>query len=407
MTVRDVLVLHATPTDVGGSQRSMIIGAEALAELGCRSHLLHAEAATPALPANPFATVTAVPSLFANPTRAAVKRVLEHSGAGIAHVHYGGQPNLLRALGAVLPTIATAHVPVCPNGSRFNFATRTACVRAVGPACITVGHRKLGCGHTGDGTPFGLAGMTRAYVESRGLLRELARLSAVIVPGNWQRERLVADGVPPETVHVVHPPIAVRTPPAAELPAKPSVLFAGRLFGLKGVDDLLTASHSSQARHELTIVGDGPERLSLEALAVQLGIADRTHFLGALSPERVHELMASATAVVVPSRWPETFCIVGPEAMALGVPVIAYGHAGVLDWLEDGVNGIVVPPYDLDRLVASIDRLLDDAALGQRLRAGALTTAQTFSARKHAEATAAVYERISISSTAVEAGRSR
>jgi glycosyltransferase involved in cell wall biosynthesis len=71
--------------------------------------------------------------------------------------------------------------------------------------------------------------------------------------------------------------------------------------------------------------------------------------------------------VVVPSLWPEPFGLVGPEAMAHGLPVIASRVGGIPEWLADGEVGFLFEPGDVQGLADRINRLLFDRALARRL----------------------------------------
>jgi type III pantothenate kinase len=79
--------------------------------------------------------------------------------------------------------------------------------------------------------------------------------------------------------------------------------------------------------------------------------------------DRLASFYAGARFAVVPSRWPEPFGMVGPEAMARGRPVIGFAAGGIPDWLDDGVTGLLVPPGDIGGLTRAMDRLLGDPAL--------------------------------------------
>lgn len=150
------------------------------------------------------------------------------------------------------------------------------------------------------------------------------------------------------------------------------LIAVGRLVGVKGFDVLLRALSLTSRWTSLMIVGDGPDRATLERLAGELGIADRVHFLGQRTAEEVQLLMSRADAVVMPSR-AEAFGIVALEAWAAGTPLIATATGGPDSFVTDGVNGLLVPPGDSSALAQAIDTLLTDSALGARLsQAGAI-----------------------------------
>lgn len=146
------------------------------------------------------------------------------------------------------------------------------------------------------------------------------------------------------------------------IPAGSRVLITiGRLERQKGVDMLLAAAPEVIRRlgdvHFL-IVGDGPDRANLEHQARAASLADRVHFLGQRSD--VPELLAAATALVLPSRW-EGMPNVVLEAMAAGKPIVASDVEGTVDLIEPGRNGWLVPPEQPQALAEAIIRLLNDS----------------------------------------------
>lgn len=184
------------------------------------------------------------------------------------------------------------------------------------------------------------------------------------------------------TVCVIPNGVHPRPQPASEArPASgtsdPVLIGVGRLVPQKGFDILLEAA--ARSRHEPTvwIVGDGAELSRLETLATALGIGERVEFLGRRSPEDVQELMAQATAVVVPSRV-EAFGIVVLEAWASGTPVLATSRGGPAGFVTDGGDGLLIDPENLDSVVAAIDRVLDDRDWAESLALAGVLTVQSF-----------------------------
>jgi glycosyltransferase involved in cell wall biosynthesis len=131
-------------------------------------------------------------------------------------------------------------------------------------------------------------------------------------------------------------------------------LYVGRLSEEKGVRELAEAAHGLPLR----VVGDGPLRALLPETA------------GFVPPGELGPWYERAAVVVVPSRR-EGYGMVAREAMAYGRPVVATGVGGLLDAVEDGVTGLVVPPGDVDALRTALERLLGDLELRARLGAAA------------------------------------
>jgi glycosyltransferase involved in cell wall biosynthesis len=142
------------------------------------------------------------------------------------------------------------------------------------------------------------------------------------------------------------------------------VLFVGRLVQKKGVDVLLRAAATVPSA-VLAIVGDGPDRPGLEALAGELGLAERVTFLGQRSRVEVMAELARAAVVAIPSRvgaggdQDGTPVVLG-EAMAAGVPVVVSDLGGLAEHVADGDNGRVVPAGSDEALARTLDDLLSN-----------------------------------------------
>ena len=150
-----------------------------------------------------------------------------------------------------------------------------------------------------------------------------------------------------------------------------TVIVVANLRPEKGHRTLLRAAARVLARHpgaRFRLVGDGPERASLEALARDLGISQAVEFLGYRGD--VAGLLAQADVSVVPST-SEAFPNAAVEAMAAGIPVVASAVGGLLELIRHESNGLLVPAADEALLAQSIVTLLDDQRLRHRLGAAA------------------------------------
>ncbi|RYY43105.1 MAG: glycosyltransferase, partial [Sphingomonadales bacterium] len=108
------------------------------------------------------------------------------------------------------------------------------------------------------------------------------------------------------------------------------LVFVGRLVSDKGVDVILRAmALPPLAFARLTIVGQGPERSSLGALAAELGLADRVRFVGARTGAELRRTFAAHRVLVVPSVWEEPFGIVALEGLACGCEVVVARSGGL------------------------------------------------------------------------------
>lgn len=205
--------------------------------------------------------------------------------------------------------------------------------------------------------------------------REAAGAARIVCPSAWLRDLVVGWGVDPARVEVL--PHALSPPPLdgrAALRARhgfegPTLVLAGRLVPQKSVDVALRAVALADGV-SLAIAGDGPERARAQALARDLGLGGRVRFLGPQPRTTVFELFRAADAALLSSGW-ESFGLVVAEALAVGTPVLSTAVGGVFEVLEDGVNGLLVPPEDPQALAEAIDRFFADAALRERLSGAA------------------------------------
>src|ERR671920_376777 len=166
---------------------------------------------------------------------------------------------------------------------------------------------------------------------------------------------LLADGVEERRVHVIPPGV---NPSLFDGPfedpftgvGKPRILFVGRLAAQKGVGTLVAAAGL---------------------------LEDRLHFVGFFAHERLPAVLAHADLLVLPSIYEELGTVL-LEAMQAALPIVASRTGGIPDVIENGVNGMLVPPGDPEALARAIDCLLADRKLACRLSEGAQERAKDY-----------------------------
>jgi len=268
--------------------------------------------------------------------------------------------------------------------------------RQAGPAAVFVHDHEYYCPRLSYYYPFTRRNCSRSYSEfvcgccamlrrpSPGntvrnnftafaaLWREIRACDRFIVLSQFMRGILIRQGIPESKITVIPPSIGI--PPESSSPAQtpgssvPRLLSIGQLIRGKGVDQLLTALREVKSPYVLEIVGTGNDEPYLKQMAEPFG--ESVVFRGfSLSPDDAYR---GVRAVVLPWRWQEPFGLVGPEALAHGVPIVAFDVGAVREYLEDGRTGLLVPPGDTSALAKAIDRLLTDpvlaAGLGSRGR---------------------------------------
>jgi len=210
------------------------------------------------------------------------------------------------------------------------------------------------------------------------IIEELASLPAGSV-------RTIYNGVPDVTIAQSRPPHDAASGPVA-------VVTVGRLVLQKGIDVLLRALPHVPGI-TVTIVGDGPERVNLERLAAELGLADRLTFTGWIDDPRWQ--LDSFDVFVLPSRF-EGFPLSVVEAMLARLPVVAADVGSVSESVVAGVTGLLVAPDNPGALAAALRELVDDEPRRARLGdAGRRLALDRFTSASMARA----YERLYIEMT--------
>ena len=207
------------------------------------------------------------------------------------------------------------------------------------------------------------------------------------------RQDLVARGVPPGRVRVIHPGVDsrhFRPAPPGRRSAQPSFLYVGRLKRYKGISFALQALASARRRRpdlRLEIAGTGDYRSELERLAARLDLGRAVVFHGFVSEERKIDLMRSSWANVFPSS-KEGWGITVVEAAACGTPSLASDSPGLRDSVRHGETGFLVPHGDVEALAARMVELADSPPLVERLGSRGRRFAESLSWEKTAAATA-------------------
>jgi glycosyltransferase involved in cell wall biosynthesis len=158
--------------------------------------------------------------------------------------------------------------------------------------------------------------------------------------------------------------------------------FVGSLkpwHGLQVLADAFAELHRCDPKAQLLIVGDGPERASVQAAMRRYGLSDLVHFTGAVPPSAVPELLVRMDVAVAPYP-PLAGFYFSPlklfEYMAAGRPIVASDIGQLQQLIEDGVNGLLCPPGDAPALAHALERLRRDEDLRQRLGHAARATAE-------------------------------
>lgn len=197
-------------------------------------------------------------------------------------------------------------------------------------------------------------------------------------------------GVPESKVVLIHNAyhgptardvVQTREQARAELGLAPRpryLLTICRLMGWKRVDGIIRALRGLPSDVELLVAGDGDMLEPWKALARELGLERRVHFLGNVPYAKIPLYIRAADVFVLNSEY-EGLSHTLLEVCALGTPIVATGVCGNPEVVEHEVNGLLVPSRDDEALRAAIERLLGDRALADRLVTEGLRRMERFS----------------------------
>jgi colanic acid/amylovoran biosynthesis glycosyltransferase len=181
-------------------------------------------------------------------------------------------------------------------------------------------------------------------------------------PRHWHKVVALPLGVDPDAF----PPRKIRARAAGE-PFR--LISVGRLSAPKGFPVLIEAVALLRARGrnvELTLVGEGPERATLEPLIASRGLGNCVRLAGACNHDRVADYYQASDAFVL-SSFLEGVPVVLMEAMAMELPCVATWITGIPEIIESGVDGLLVPPASAGAIADAVERLDEDPERGRQL----------------------------------------
>lgn len=246
-----------------------------------------------------------------------------------------------------------------------------------GMACVL---RDLGMVKGRLATTFHGADLTACLRDQPERYSELMRRGDLFLPiSGYLRRRLEALGCQPSRIAVLRMGVDLDRfveRPRSRVDCGPlRVLTIGRLVDKKGVADGLRAIAAARRAGNMlryTVIGDGPLRAHLEALAGELGIDDAVTFRGwQLQDEIVEALYAHdvllAPSITAPDGNQEGIPVTLMEAMATGMPVVSTRHSGIPELVEEEVSGLLADEGDHRALAAALARLSDSPELSRSM----------------------------------------
>ena len=315
-----------------------------------------------------------------------IKKLIEASHAEIAHCH-----NIYHQLSpSILPVLQKRGVPVVMTLHDFHL---------VSPAYNLYAHRGR-CAHAKGSKFFRVVKyrcVKNSYAASALCAFELwlhrklkvyeRNIDCFIAPSRFMAETIREWGFTPKRMEIIPNFVPPGTP--RQFPTAPRVLYAGRLSAEKGIGILLDTI-SQLPDIQFAIAGIGPMEQEVKVFAER---HKNVRLLGFVAPEKMPEIFAECSLLIIPSLAPEVFPMVILEASANGRPVIASNTGGILEMIQNNQNGVLVEPGNAEVCAYAIKNLISDQSALKRMGEHAYQCVkEKYSTEAHYRKIMAVYQ---------------
>lgn len=177
----------------------------------------------------------------------------------------------------------------------------------------------------------------------------------------------------------------------AKYPEK-TIISAGRLVPWKGFDTLIRALKDMPG-WRLRIAGDGPDKARLEGIIKEEGVSDRVQFLGQLPHPQLFAAIHRSHVFALLATF-ESFSFQVVEAMHVGIPVVAARIGNLAEIIDDGVNGVLIEPLNIQALKSFCEKVVSDTSFAAKISAAGQRRAAFFSIEKTFDQLHAVFEQL-------------
>lgn len=317
--------------------------------------------------------------------------IIKREDPDVVHIHNTYDlmsPVIIRDIHKMKPTVRFVHDIrlICPNKRKIIEKTDSLCPFKAGLHCL-----RQGCISFPEDRGAGFVRETALFFYHLRIHRGLDKM---IVGSRYMNDELIRNGFKKERVAIV--PCYTERGKGESVGEEDQnlILCIGRFDGVKGIPQFIQSlALVRDKRWMAEIVGDEGCKEEAIYLAKGLGIERRVRFLGRLSSEELDHRYRAASLVIMPSMIPESFGIVGIEAMAFGKPVIAFDSGGVRDWLSDHETGILVKRGDTVGLARTIDRLLQDKGMARKMgKLGKERVEALYRKKRHLDSLIEIYQ---------------
>lgn len=252
------------------------------------------------------------------------------------------------------------HQLFCLREHKYKAITHKTCQKPIGLRCYPC----LGFVNKTDKFPY-LRLRTLYSVRKQQKMQKKAQ--AFVVASQYMKKHLIAHGYPPSKIFVVPLYSVAHLDESLQFPQNGKLLFVGQILRGKGVGVLLQALKKLPDNITCTFCGSGDQQRKFIKMARKLGLLNRVNFVGKVESVQLEKFYREAEMVVVPSITPETFGLVGLEAMSFAKPIVAANVGGIGMWLQHNVNGLLFNSGDSEGLAHAILMLHQEPELRKKM----------------------------------------
>lgn len=387
-------VLHVNDhlSESGGVETYLLRVCPELAERGHDVHVAYGKGSAALPQAVQIPQIASIRARDDDACAHALQRLIDRLAPDVVHMHGVHNAGAIRTLVDSGRCILHTHDyrPICPASNFFLKRTEAVCAKTCGPGCfVTTTLRHCMTPRPRPALYF--------YRRVRWNLAHRDRFRQVICPSRGAADRYLQSGFDRDRVHVV--PYFCPLPLAAQprpLPARPLITFIGRATPTKGWDYFIQALGQLPATVQGLMIGsfDDAARARARALARAAGCEGRLRIEPWVARKDIATVYERTSVLVFPSTWPETMGIVGVEALAFGVPVVASEIGGVGEWLLDRETGRLAAPKSAQQIADAALELLEPEANRRYGERGRRLVQEKFAPARHLDKLLEVYRTV-------------
>jgi glycosyltransferase involved in cell wall biosynthesis len=284
----------------------------------------------------------------------------------VFHVHNLKEPKIMKLLFQIAPVIRHLHTPsiFCPGNDKFWHISEEPCTVQFGFKCLINAYTKKCCNRHPK----------RLFKAFRNTSYEIKhaknKYSSLIVNSSFLYDEAIKAGYDKKKINLISYFTDLTSNLDQNKSHHPQITFVGRLSNTKGVHYLIDAFSIINKRipnAKLNIIGKGHSEKIFFKQVDKYSLNNSLKFLGWANKQMIDTYLKNSTVVAFPSIYPESFGIVGIEAMMRSRPVVGFDVGGVTDWLKNNKNGLLVKAKDTHGFAGAIIKILEDNKLGRRM----------------------------------------